>query len=81
MGYRHYFAVVDIAECDNIENMTYDDYEYDFQKKEGGVGKYRVVVTQPKDWIIDKEAANRYLDLFGKKYHKAAKHFREKWAM
>lgn len=26
MGYRHYFAIVDIAECNNIENMTYDDF-------------------------------------------------------
>lgn len=67
--------------CPYKIDVVRDDYEYDFQKKKGGVGKCRVAVTQPKDWIIDKEAANMYLDLFGNKYPKAAKHFREKWAM
>ena len=31
--------------CPYKIDVVRDDYEYDFQKKEGGVGKYRVVVT------------------------------------
>lgn len=59
-------------------NVIRDDFKYDFYRK-SGIGEYRVLIKPDKEWSIDKDAAERYLRLFGDEFPVAAEYFRGRW--
>ena len=56
-----------------------NDYKYSCDKKKGGEGQSRVAIVAPRKWEIDRDAADRYLTLYGEQFPKAAAYFRERW--
>ena len=62
-------------------DILIDDYIYDWDRKAGGKGQYRIYIEPHKEWELDVQAAQRYMDLFAADYPKAAKILRDRWGM
>lgn len=71
MGYRHYFYTADIAECDAVENMTYEEFKEHIKvNRPKAYEVYKYSDDDVEEWIdIHKAFGQTEIFEFGKLYY------------